>query len=167
MFGRLKPMFGKSKPKVEEEDSLVPHGLVWQAMTEPERPGDDGDGDPAPAIGPTVPPIPPTGPSPDPPLPAPLLPKQAATKPAAAPISAAADVSIPAPPSVSAPSVSEPNVPAPQLFWRSLKREQAIDRLSSENQTTHAAQSTARSIRDSVAIRSTALSGIARSIRAS
>lgn len=167
MFGRLKPIFGRSKPEVEEEDSLVPHGLVWQAMTEPERPGDGGDGDPARAIGPTVPPIPPPGPSPDPPLPAPLLPKQAASKPAAVPISAAAHVSIPAPPSVSAPSVSAPNIPAPQLFWRSVKREQATDRLSAEDQTTHAAQSTARSIRESVAIRSKGLNGIAQSIRES
>src|SRR5947209_6780662 len=160
MFGRLKPMFGKSKPKVEEEeDSLVPHGLVWQAMTEPERPGDDGDGDPTPAIGPTVPPIPPTGPSPDPPLPGPLLPKQAA-KPAAAPTDTVTPVSL------SAPSLSAPNVPAPQVFWRSLKREQATNSLSANNQATQATPSAVHSIRDSIPT-SQALNGIAQSIRES
>jgi hypothetical protein len=145
-------MFGRRKPKIEEEDSLVPHGLVWQAMTEPERPGDDGDGDPAPAIGPTVPPVPPTGPSPDPPLPAPLLPKEAASNPVAAPSGITASV-IPSPPIVSPPSVSPP-----QPFWRSLKREQATDRLSAENQATHATRSAARSIRALVAIRASVAS---------
>jgi hypothetical protein len=143
-------MFGRRRPKVEEdEDSLVPHGLVWQAMTEPERPGDGDDGDPAPAIGPTVPPIPPTGPSPDPPLPAPLLPKEASSGPGADPIGTAAFVSV------------SPSLSGAQPFWRSLKHEQATDRLSAENQATDATQSTARSIRASVAIRSKALSGVA------
>ena len=116
----------------------MPHGLVWQAMSAPEKPDDDGD--PSPAIGPTIPPIPPTGPSPDPPLPQPLLPKQIDVSP-----------------------VSAPTVPASPPFWRSLKIEHTINQ-PSVNKAISSAGATTRALQSSLAIKSKAVADISKQV---